>query len=121
MRVSIFLMFISSLFASRLFAEEKKESEWTLLLGCQHCHFSEWTGITICKGNCGPAGRIGDKIYVLQGAAVPKDFKKSGEWKVKGALSADGKSIAVTEMTMLPPSAAAAEERAPPAGAQMWK
>lgn len=104
----------------RLFAAENAESEWTVELGCQHCQFSELTGIKTCKGNCGPAARIGDKVYTLQGAAVPKDFKKGGEWKIKGTLSADGKSIAVKEMNMtaLPPTKT--EEGEAVSKAQSW-
>lgn len=90
-----------------------KEVAWTMTLGCQHCHFSEQTGITMCGGNCGPAAAKDGKVFTLSGAAVPKDFKKSGTWTVKGTMSPDGKAIAVKEMTPQPPTPAELKDDRP--------
>jgi hypothetical protein len=76
-----------------------KDVEWVMTLGCRHCHFAEQTGLTTCKGTCGPAASRDDKVYMLSGTAIPKDFKKSGKWLIKGTVSPDGKAIAVKEMT----------------------
>jgi hypothetical protein len=67
---------------------------WTGTVGCQHCNFDKETGAT----SCGAAAKVGDKVYTLKGDAVSKDFKKGGEWTIKGKISADGKSIEVTSM-----------------------
>ncbi len=80
-------------------------------LGCRHCHFGEQTGLTTCKGNCGPAATKDDKVFLLSGTAVPKDFKKGGTWLVKGTLSADGKTIAVKEIAFVSLHAIGAEGR----------
>src|SRR3954466_588468 len=84
-------------------AETPKEVEWVMTLGCRHCHFGEQTGITTCKGNCGPAAVREGSVYQLTGNAVPKDFKKSGQWLVKGTVAADGKTIAVSQMAAKAP------------------
>ena len=63
-------------------------------VGCQHCNFSAQTG----ADHCGAAAKVGDKVYTLTGAKVSKDFKKGGEWVIKGKTSADDKSIEVTSM-----------------------
>ncbi|MEA3210391.1 MAG: hypothetical protein QOE70_3448 [Chthoniobacter sp.] len=90
-----------------------KEVEWGMTLGCQHCHFGEQTGITICKGNCGPAASKDGKVFVLSGTAVPKDFKKGGDWLVKGTLSPDGKDIAVKAMAAQTPTPAELKDDQP--------
>jgi hypothetical protein len=93
--------------------------DWTVTLGCRHCHFAEQTGITRCTGNCGAAAATkDDKIVLLTGAAVPKDFKKGGRWHVRGALSADGKTLAVSEMTEQKPTAEELKEDKPAAAAK---
>ena len=68
--------------------------EWTGTVGCAHCNFSDATGAT----SCAAAAKVGDKVYVLKGSHVDKSFKKGGDWTIKGTLSADKKSIEVTEM-----------------------
>ena len=90
-----------------------KEVEWVMTLGCRHCHFGEQTGITVCKGNCGPAASKDDKVFLLSGTGIPKDFKKSGKWLVKGTLSLDGKAITVKEMAAQAPTAAELKEDVP--------
>ena len=42
--------------------------------------------------------RVGTAGRDLKGANVAKEFKKGGDWTIKGKISADGKSIEVTEM-----------------------
>jgi hypothetical protein len=102
----LFSFLVVVLHIPRLRAEtpETKDVAWTMNLGCRHCHFGEQTGLTTCKGNCGPAATKDDKVFMLSGTAVPKDFKKGGTWLVKGTLSADGKTIAVKEMAFQPPA-----------------
>ena len=63
-------------------------------VGCAHCNFSAETG----ADHCGAAAKVGDKVYTLTGKSVSKDFKKGGDWVIKGKTSADGKSIEVTSM-----------------------
>ena len=94
-------------------ADAGKEVEWRMTLGCRHCHFGEQTGITTCKGNCGPAAARDNNVYLLSGTAIPKDFKKSGTWLVKGTVSADGKSIDVKEMTVQVPTVAELKDNQP--------
>jgi hypothetical protein len=94
-------------------AETGKQVEWMMTLGCRHCHFGEQTGIATCKGNCGPAASKDGQVYFLSGTAVPKDFKKSGQWLVKGTMSADGKTIEVREMTVQPPTPAELKDNQP--------
>ncbi len=110
----VFILFIA-LRAPALFAQAEagKEVEWMMTLGCRHCHFGEQTGITTCKGNCGPAASKDNNIYFLSGASVPKDFKKSGTWLVKGTMSADGKTIDVKEMTVQVPTPAELKDNPP--------
>ncbi len=101
----------------RLLSDEPtatKDVQWVMTLGCRHCNFSELTGIATCKGNCGPAGLKDGKVYMFSGTAVPKDFKKGGKWLVKGTLSADGKDIAVKEMTFQTPTAEELKDDQPP-------
>jgi hypothetical protein len=62
--------------------------EWTVTVGCSHCHFEKETGSTSCSA----AAKAGDKVYLLKGN-VAKEFKKGGEWKVTGKIAADGKTI----------------------------
>src|SRR5206468_536861 len=71
------------------------KGEWTATIGCADCDFSKDTGAE----HCGAAAKIGDKVFVLKGGSVTKDFKKGGQYVVKGTVSADGKSIEVTEMS----------------------
>jgi hypothetical protein len=73
--------------------KEAKVEEMTMTVGCGHCNFSKETGKTACCA----AGKAGDKVFVLTGK-VTEDFKKGGEWTVKGKVSADGKSVEVVEM-----------------------
>lgn len=80
-------------------AEMSERVEWTMDLGCRHCHFAEQTGVTVCKANCGPAAMKDGKVYTLTGS-VPKDFKKGGTWMVKGSLSEDQKTVVVSEMSL---------------------
>lgn len=99
--VTLLALCASSLHAD---ADVAKDVEWIMTLGCRHCNYAEQTGVTTCKGNCGPAAMKDDKVFLLSGSAIPKDFKKGGEWRVKGSLSADGKTIAVKEMTAQTPA-----------------
>jgi hypothetical protein len=94
-------------------AAEVKDVEWVMTLGCRHCHFGEQTGIRTCKGNCGPAAVRDGSVYMLTGSAVPKDFKKSGQWLVKGTLSPDGKTIAVSGLTAQAPTPAELNQEPP--------
>lgn len=89
------LMLTSVVCAEEGKKEEAKDGEWTMTVGCQHCSYSKETE---AKG-CGAAAKAGDKVYVLKGDKVTKEFKKGGEYVVKGTMSADGKSIEVKEMT----------------------
>ena len=74
---------------------DDKEGEWTVTVGCQHCNFEKDTGAK----ECGAAAKTADgKIIVLKGEHVTKEFKKGGEYVVKGKISADGKQIDVAEM-----------------------
>jgi hypothetical protein len=78
-------------------AEDKpapKAGEWTGTVGCSHCNYAKETAATKCSA----AAKVGDKVYVLTGEKVTADFKKGGDWTIKGTISEDGKSIAVTEM-----------------------
>ena len=70
-----------------------KADEWTVTVGCAHCNFAKETG----ADSCAAAAKAGDKVYLLKGN-VAKDFKKGGEYVVKGKISADGKTIEVEEM-----------------------
>lgn len=67
---------------------------WTGTVGCAHCNYSAETG----ADHCAAAAKVGDKVYTLKGDKVDKGFKKGGDWVIKGKISADGKSIEVTEM-----------------------
>ena len=71
------------------------EGEWTVTVGCQHCNFEKDTKATAC----GAAAKTADgKVLILKGEHVTKEFKKGGEYIVKGKIVDDGKSIEVTEM-----------------------
>src|SRR5205814_302885 len=74
---------------------EAKQISLTVSVGCANCNFHADTGAT----HCAAAAKAGDKVYLLKGTAVPKDFKKGGDYVVKGTLAADGTTIEVTEMT----------------------
>ena len=97
--------------------------DWKMEVGCQHCHFSEETGIKTCFQNCGPAGKYDGKVYFLKGA-TSKEFGKGGIWSVKGALTEDGKTIIVTEMKFTgepePEPASASQTSACKEPAQEW-
>lgn len=101
---STLLIFLLVLHSTALRAETAaQEIEWTMTLGCRHCHFGEQTGITVCQGNCGPAATKDGKVFMLSGT-TPKLFKQGGSWLVKGTLSPDGKGIAVKSMTAQTPA-----------------
>ena len=86
--------FLALVLATGLFAgATAKADEWTVTVGCAHCNFSKETG----ADSCAAAAKAGDKVYILKGN-VTKDFKKGGEWVVKGKIAADGKTIEVEEM-----------------------
>lgn len=70
------------------------DTEVTGTVGCQHCNFSKDTGAT----SCGAAAKVGDKVYVLKGDKVSKDFKAGGDWVIKGKVDDKTKTIEVTEM-----------------------
>lgn len=73
-----------------------KPGEWTVSVGCAHCNFEKETG----AGKCAAAAKTADgKVLLLTGTAVSKDFKKGGDYVVKGKIAADSKSIEVSEMT----------------------
>jgi len=73
-----------------------KPGEWTVSVGCAHCNFEKDTG----AGKCAAAAKTADgKVVLLTGTNVSKDFKKGGDYVVKGKLTADGKAIEVSEMT----------------------
>src|SRR6185295_7703177 len=97
-RCTLVLLFICAL-TLRAEDQPKKEIEWSMEVGCQHCHYSEETGIKTCLGNCGPAGKYEGKVYFLKGL-TSKEFGKGGVWLVKGTLADDGKTVNVTEMKM---------------------
>ena len=84
-----------------------------MTLGCRHCHFAEQTGLTTCKGTCGPAAAKDGKVFMLSGTGIPRDFKKSGQWLVKGAVSPDGKAIVVQAMTAQIPTPAELKDDQP--------
>jgi hypothetical protein len=68
--------------------------ELTGTVGCAHCNFEKDTGAS----HCAAAAKVGDKVYTLTGDKVDKNFKKGGDWVIKGKISQDGKSIEVSEM-----------------------
>src|SRR5579862_466033 len=70
------------------------DNQWTGTVGCGHCDYSKDSGAT----ECCPAFKVGDKVFLLKGDAVTKDYHNGGQWTVKGTISADGKSITVTSM-----------------------
>lgn len=77
-----------------LSAARADDTEVVGTVGCAHCNFSAQTGAT----SCGSAVKVGDKVYTLKGDKVDADFKKGGDWTIKGEVSKDGKSIEVKEM-----------------------
>jgi hypothetical protein len=87
-----FLMFASLVLAVSC-STFAADGEWTVSVGCAHCNYEKDTG----AGSCAAAGKTADgKVVLLKGDAV-KDlkFKKGGDFKVTGTLSADGKTIEV--------------------------
>ena len=77
--------------------------EFTGETGCSKCQFNKETGAT----KCGASIKVGAKVYELTGPVLKKEMPgccgEEGTYKVKGKLSADGKSIEVTEITNLKP------------------
>lgn len=69
------------------------DGEWTVSVGCAHCNYEKDTGAT----SCAAAGKTADgKVVLLKGDAIKEiKFKKGGDFKVTGTLSADGKTIEV--------------------------
>jgi hypothetical protein len=72
------------------------DGEWTVTVGCAHCNYEADTK----AGSCAAAGKTADgKVVLLKGDAVKElKFKKGGDYKVTGTLSADGKTIEVKEI-----------------------
>jgi len=69
-------------------------AEWTLTVGCASCDFGKDTKAEECCA----AGKTADgKVLTLKGNVV-KEWKKGGDYVVKGKLSDDGKTIEVAEM-----------------------
>lgn len=83
------------LFSLAMCTARANDGEWTGTVGCQHCQFEKETG----AADCGAALKVGEKVYTLKGEKVSKEFKKGGEWTIKGKMADDGKSIEVSEMT----------------------
>lgn len=75
---------------------DDKAGEWTVTVGCAHCNFEKDTG----AGSCAAAAKTADgKVVLLKGDAVKGvKFKAGGDYTVKGKLSADGKTVEVTEI-----------------------
>jgi hypothetical protein len=73
-----------------------RADDFTVTVGCQKCAFEKDSGAT----ECGPACKTADgKVLLLKGDAVKElKFKDGGEYIVTGKLSADGKTIEVTEI-----------------------
>lgn len=69
--------------------------------GCTKCQFNKETGAT----KCGASIKVGERVYQLTGPVLKKEMTgccgEIGKYKVKGKLSADGKSIEVAEITQL--------------------
>ena len=71
-----------------------KAAEWTVTVGCASCDFGKITKAEECSA----AAKTADgKVLNLKGNVV-KDWKKGGDYVVKGTLSDDGKTIEVAEM-----------------------
>ncbi|HYF49762.1 MAG TPA: hypothetical protein VEJ63_10175 [Planctomycetota bacterium] len=88
---------LALMLATSIRAEDKpaaKEGEWTATVGCGHCNFEKDTKAKECCA----AAKVGDKVFTLKGDKVTKEFKKGGEYVIKGKISDDGKTIEVTEM-----------------------
>ena len=88
---------LALMLATSIRADDKpaaKEGEWTGTVGCGHCAYSKDTGATACCA----AVKVADKVYTLKGDKVAKDYKKGGEYVIKGKITDDGKAIEVTEM-----------------------
>ncbi len=77
-----------------LSAARADDTEVTGTVGCAHCNFAKDTGAT----SCGSAVKVGDKVYTLKGDKVAPDFKKGGEWVIKGKVDEEKKTIEVTTM-----------------------
>ena len=95
MRNHTFFLAAPFVLALAMMGARADDPELVGTLGCQHCDYEKTTGAT----DCGAALKVGGKVYVLKGEKVSKDFKKGGEWTVKGKISEDGKSVEVSEMT----------------------
>lgn len=96
--LSMFLLLLSA----ACYAEDKL-IEVSGETGCTKCQYPKETGAT----KCGAAIKAGGKVYELTGPVLKKEMPgccgEIGTYKVKGKLSADGKSIEVTEITNLKP------------------
>ena len=75
-------------------ARAEDVGQFTGTLGCAHHHYETETGSKTCRA----ALKAGDRVFLLTGPQVTKDFEKGGEWVVEGTLSADVKSIEVRKM-----------------------
>jgi hypothetical protein len=75
---------------------DDKAGEWTVSIGCAHCSFEKETG----AGKCAAAAKTADgKVVLLKGDAMKGvKFKAGGDYTVKGKLSADGKTVEVSEI-----------------------
>ena len=94
-RVSIFAVpFVLALMLSGVVRAD--DAEMTVTVGCQKCNFKDATA----AADCGAACKTGDgKVLVMTGDAVKElKFKDGGTYIVKGKVSDDGKSVAVTEI-----------------------
>lgn len=95
MRKALFFVAPLALSLALFAARADEPGEWTGTLGCQKCDFVKDT----TAKECGAAAKVGDKVYILKGEKVSADFKKGGEWTIKGKIVDEGKAIEVTEMT----------------------
>jgi uncharacterized protein YdeI (BOF family) len=75
-------------------AAPAKAGEWTLTIGCAHCNF----GADTKAETCAAAGKTADGKVINLTGNVAKEYKKGGDYVVKGKLSDDGKTIEVAEM-----------------------
>lgn len=91
-----FMLLISSMASA-----DDDVKEWTGQTACLKCQYNAETGAT----KCGAGIKVGEKVYALTGPVLKKEMPgccgEQGTYKVKGKLSADGKSIEVTEIKKL--------------------
>ncbi len=99
---SCLAMCVMMVLASKAYAEDTVQ-EWTGETACLKCSYSKESGAT----KCGAGIKVGDKVFALTGPVLKKEMPgccgEQSTYKVKGKLSADGKSIEVTEITNLKP------------------